>query len=384
MRIAFLSNYNVSDPNAMSGIPHFIFRELAKRSTEISHIATPLTDWLLSRCVATLHFAGITAYDPGREDMTARAYNILINRRIKAYNPDIIFSALASPMIARLKTKCPIVHFSDSTFASIVNYYPETFNLSRWTIRQGNKMEASALEKAKVVLLASQWAAKSVVNDYRINPGKVFVVPMGANIDSPPRVTFETNEWGDVCRLLFIGVNWERKGGDLALAVLVELIERGVRAELHVVGCGPPAGRSHPQMYCHGFLSKTSAYQRLVELYSKATFVIVPSRQEAYGIVFAEASAFGVPSLGTRTGGVSGVVQQGVNGFLFALDATAAEYAKKICELWDNPAAYLALRRSSRQYFLDVLNWTTWGNQVEEIIRRYLNQSITDASSRQS
>jgi glycosyltransferase involved in cell wall biosynthesis len=121
-------------------------------------------------------------------------------------------------------------------------------------------------------------------------------------------------------------------------------------------------------MYCHGFLSKTSDYTKLAGLFSRAAFLIVPSRQEAYGIVFGEASAFGTPSLATRTGGIPSVVQQGVNGFLFAPDATAAEYADKICQLWGNQPAYMAIRRSSHRRYLDVLNWTTWGDRVMEII----------------
>jgi glycosyltransferase involved in cell wall biosynthesis len=355
----------------MSGMPHFTFREIAKHSSEICHVATPNADWLLYCSKAVLRRVGITGIDPIREGITARTYSYLIKRRIKAFNPDIIFAALASPMIAYLKTECPIVYFSDATFASLVDYYPEFSNLSQRAIRRWNRIEANALEKAKIILLPSQWAADTAVINYKIDPAKIFVVPIGANINSPPVVSFESGDWFNVCRLLFVGVEWERKGGDLVLAVLVELLRRGVRAELHIVGCNPPAGRSHPLMYSYGFLSKTSASQRLADLFSHATFLIVPSRQEAYGIVFAEASAFGTPSLATRTGGIPGVVQQEVNGFLFGLDAVASDYADKICEVWGNQAAYMAVRRSSHQYFLDALNWTVWGDRVEEIIRRH-------------
>jgi glycosyltransferase involved in cell wall biosynthesis len=368
MRIVFLSHGDLNNPNVSSGMPHFMFRELSKRSTKIAHMSAPFFDRLLYRTQTALHRAGLTALHPMREDAAARMYNLLLERKIRAFRPDLVFAIVASPMVARLKCEAPIVYFSDTTFANMLSYYSQYRRLSRRTIRQGNLMEARALQNAKLVILPSQWAADSAINDYHIDPAKVVIIPMGANIDGVPPVSFDKDNWSEVCRLLFIGVDWERKGGDVALAVLIELLARGVPAELHVVGCNPPT--PHPQMYCHGFLSKTAHYAQLTELLGQAAFVILPSRQEAFGIVLAEASAFGTPSLATRTGGIPDAVEQGVNGFLFAPGAAAGEYADKICEIWRNQAAYMAIRRSSRQRFLDVLNWSTWGDRVEEIIRR--------------
>jgi glycosyltransferase involved in cell wall biosynthesis len=368
MRIAFLSQGDLNNPSVSSGMPHFIFRELAKRSKKIAHFSTPSLDRFLFRSQTALRRSGMSGFDPLREDIAARTYSLFLHRELKAFDPDIVFAVVASPMIARLKSVAPIVHFSDSTYASLLNYYPGCTGLSRRTIRQGNLMESRALQNATIILFPSQWATDSAINDYKIDPAKIHTVPIGANFYAVEPTSFVSSNWSDVCRLLFVGVDWERKGGDVARAVLVELLNRGVRAELHVVGCNPPAGHSHPQMVCHGFLTKTSDQAKLTELFSRAAFLIVPSRQEAYGIVFAEASAFGTPSLATRTGGIPSVVQQGVNGFLFAPEATAAEYVDKICQLWGNQTAYMAIRRSSHQRFLDTLNWTTWGDRVMEII----------------
>ena len=367
MRIVFLSQGDLNNPNVSSGMPHFVFRELAKRSTQIAHMSAPFFDRLLYRSQTALHRAGLNALHPMREDIAARTYDLLLRRKIGAFNPDLVFAAVAAPLVARLKCSAPIAYFSDTTFANMVNYYPQYQNLSRRTIRQGNLMEAHALRNAKYVILSSQWAADSAVNDYHIDPAKVFVIPIGANVYGVPPVSFDKDNWSDVCRLLFVGVEWERKGGDVALGVLVELLARGVPAELHVVGCDPPA--THPQMHCHGFLSKTADYAKLTALFGQAAFMILPSRQEASAIALAEASAFGTPSLATRTGGIPSTVEQGVNGFLFAPEATAFEYADKICAIWRDETAYMALRRSSRQRFLDVLNWSTWGDRVEKIVR---------------
>ncbi len=59
----------------------------------------------------------------------------------------------------------------------------------------------------------------------------------------------------DICKLLFIGVDWERKGGDVALKVVELLNNMGVQTELHIVGCDPE-GSMPTFVVRHGFIPK--------------------------------------------------------------------------------------------------------------------------------
>jgi glycosyltransferase involved in cell wall biosynthesis len=94
----------------------------------------------------------------------------------------------------------------------------------------------------------------------------------------------------------------------------------------------------------------------------------LPTRAECYGIVFCEASAYGLPVVTTNTGGVSGAVKDGVNGFLLSVDADADEYAIKIMELFSNDEKYYSLVKSSRDLFEKKLNWDAWALEVKKII----------------
>ena len=72
-----------------------------------------------------------------------------------------------------------------------------------------------------------------------------------------------------------------------------------------------------------GFFDKNTEEGRrgLRELYRAATFYFMPSRAEATAIVYCEANSFGVPCLASRTGGTPSLIEDGVNGWCFPLDA---------------------------------------------------------------
>ena len=100
----------------------------------------------------------------------------------------------------------------------------------------------------------------------------------------------------------------------------------------------------------------------------------MPTRAECAGIVFCEASAFGVPSITTNTGGVSTNVQDGINGFALPPEATATDYAEKIEELFFDDAAYRQLIKNSRKKFEEELNWEHWGKTFYGIAQKILNK----------
>jgi len=179
-----------------------------------------------------------------------------------------------------------------------------------------------------------------------------------------------TKKRREVCKLLCIGVQWENKGGPIAVSVLNQLLATGVNAELTICGCVPPTDVKHDKIKIIPFLNKSIKVERerLYNLYAEADFLILPTRFEAYGLVFCEASAYGLISLATRTGGVSGVISEGENGFLFDEKDKGDGYAKKIIELWNDNEKYNALSVSSREVFDKKLNWEVWAQQFLKLL----------------
>ena len=100
----------------------------------------------------------------------------------------------------------------------------------------------------------------------------------------------------------------------------------------------------------------------------------MPTEFDAYGIVFCEASAYGVPSIATDVGGVRQPIREGKNGFLLPPDATGFDYAEKIRTVFSDRESYIKLRVSSRYEFETRLNWDVWGEKVNKILRKAVKE----------
>ncbi len=306
--------------------------------------------------------------------LLAKGYAKVVRARLDRDPVDLIFVPSASTVAAFLETSAPMIYLSGATFASMQSYYPQFSQLSIRSIREGNLIEKRSIENADLLLYASQWAAQSAVQNYDADRSKIHVLPYGANLDRdeiPPKSRVLSRVGDKPCRLLFLGVDWQRKGGDIAFETLLELERQGIEAELTVCGCTPPAGLSHKRMIVIPYLNKNDDFQRrkLMNLLMNSDFLLLPTRSECFGVVFCEASAFGLPIITTDTGGVGGAVRNGENGFMLPLEASGHDYANLIAQLSTNDSRYYELVRSSRRAFDERLNWDAWGTTVGELIR---------------
>jgi glycosyltransferase involved in cell wall biosynthesis len=130
----------------------------------------------------------------------------------------------------------------------------------------------------------------------------------------------------DQPRILFVGRLVRRKGVDLLLSSFKRLKQEFPNLRLDIVGDGPEAGNLRALAHKLGLGDSVAFYGALFgpELrrrYAEATIFVMPSRDspndtEGFGTVFLEAGAFGVPSIGTRVGGIPEAIVDGVTGIL--------------------------------------------------------------------
>lgn len=311
------------------------------------------------------------AYDVRHSTYLSAEYSRVFHYRLQRRPVDVIFAPVASTEIALLKTSIPIVYMSDATFAATNEYYAASSNLLAISRIEANFIEQLAIRKASRLIYPSQWAAGSAIRDYGARIERIHVFPMGANLDEPPtREQIAMRQRSERVRLLFVGVDWERKGGPVAFGTLRVLEQLGVPASLTIVGCIPPAEFSHPALTVIPFLNKNDAAERkqLSDLYLNSDIFILPTRAECMPIVFCEAAAFGLPSFACATGGVPFLIENERTGRLFPLDATSADYAHAIAELWRDPSRLDKMVIASRERFENQLNWDEWGKQAARVI----------------
>lgn len=372
MKIGFASRYDPRDKQTWSGTTYYTYQQLKKYGeVEIFQFPLPklLQEWLtMQKSINRRWFGKQTSVE------FLQAYARHFSRRLSAAlkeNPvDILFVSASSQMIAEVKTDIPVVYMTDATFQQLQGYYKSFSNLSAYNIRQGIELDKKAFQKAAHCMLASDWCKQSAITDYGIDAAKISVVPCGANLDQvPDAVSMEVSKQNN-CRLLFLGVDWERKGGAIALEAFRLLKKEIASASLRIIGCVTPVEIMPDEgIEVIPFLDKNKSeeMQRLHQILLDTDFLLLPTRAECAGIVFCEASAYGIPSVSTDTGGVSTYVRDGVNGYALLPEAGAPEYASRIRQLWNDRQSLLVLKQKSRDLFEQELNWDAWGASFKKI-----------------
>ncbi|WP_433531741.1 glycosyltransferase family 4 protein [Micromonospora sp. CA-263727] len=262
----------------------------------------------------------------------------------------------------------PAVIWTDATYAQRVEKAPHWQHLSGRTRRRVEPVEGESLRQMAAVVMSSTVAYEDAISRYHLDPSRVHRIGFGANlvgVEAEPK-----SRMGDPPRLLTVGVRWERKGIDRCVLITDELRRRGIPVLLDVVGVQPPDSswrRDH--VTYHGFLNKDSGQDKakLESLYAAADLFLLPTRNEPFGIVFAEAAAYALPSLGSAVDGVPDVVRHGHSGVLLPLDAPAAQYADEIADLLACPDRYAGLSRGAVAHHRSSLTWDSAVRSVLDV-----------------
>jgi glycosyltransferase involved in cell wall biosynthesis len=152
----------------------------------------------------------------------------------------------------------------------------------------------------------STWVRDSLIDDYGVDPDRATVISPGV----------DTGRWcptsappNDRVRILFVGADFERKGGAALLTAFAALPPD--TAELVLVTKSQIEPR--PSVSVIGDLGPNDP--RLVDLFRTSDVFVLPSRSETFGIAAVEASAAGVPVIASAVGGLSDIVVDGETGY---------------------------------------------------------------------
>ena len=167
--------------------------------------------------------------------------------------------------------------------------------------------------KCKGILTMSMWLKCDLITNTGIPANKVHWVGGGCNINAEKNDGRKKNGK----RFLFVGKDWERKNGALVVEAFRNL--RIVHPDIELYIIGP---RIQPdETKCDGviFLGRLS-YECLIDYYNLCDYFIMPSKFEAYGLVFAEALIFGLVCIGKNSYAMPEFITHDFNGYLLQDD----------------------------------------------------------------
>jgi len=388
MKIACVTTYDLNDRSTWSpgwiGICSSTYRAaktFEALSLPIDYVGPLSRQYsLLNRAKSRLYERELRKrYFREGDPPVVRSYARQIARRLATSDADVVWCHENVVPIACLRSEKPIVLWTDATLASMIDWYPYFSNLCAESIRQIHAIERSALRNCALAIYPSEWAAQAAIETYDIDPLKVKVVPYGPNIESrKTRTEIETivdSRPPTPCKLLFIGTDWIRKGGDIAAQVTASLNERGFSTQLTVIGCSPPVHEHVPDfLRIIGYLdrAKPQDVEALQELITQSHLLLLPTRADCFPSVLTEANSFGVPALTTKVGGLESLVHDGRNGMTFPLDASTSQYCDYITALVTDPERYRALALSSFDEQQTRLSWFVSCEKVKQLMTNLL------------
>jgi glycosyltransferase involved in cell wall biosynthesis len=212
---------------------------------------------------------------------------------------------------------------------------------------------------AETIFSMSAFAARSLVRDYGVDPGRVSVVGAGPNVT--PAAAAPAAERAPA--ILFVGRSFAPKGGpDLVEAFRrVRSIHR--RAALWIVSQEPPAQLPEGAVF-HGALRPDA----LAVLLARASLFALPTLREAFGLVLLEAMAFGLPVVATAIEAIPEIVSAGETGLLVPPRDPAA-LADACAALLADPARARRLGEAGRVRVAERFGWDRAAARMLAVLR---------------
>lgn len=176
----------------------------------------------------------------------------------------------------------------------------------------------AALQRSVTVYRAwSEWTADGLRSE-GVDDGRITVIPPGVPLDTWAVPHRPSRNLGTPMRLLFVGGDFTREGGDLLLDVMRS--EFGRRFELDIVT--RDAVETAYNVRVHRAEPNSPTLQRL---FADAELFVMPTRAECFGIAATEAMASGLAVLMGNVGGAKDIVTPGRTGWL--IEPTAVDLA---------------------------------------------------------
>ena len=155
----------------------------------------------------------------------------------------------------------------------------------------------------------SNWVKGSFVEDYGCREEDVAVIPPGVDL----RAFTAGDREHELPRILFVGGDFERKGGTL----LLNEFRRRLRGKAELILVTRSDVPAEPGVQVHRNVQANSPELR--QLYATSDIFALPTLADCFSLVAMEALASSMPVVATRVGGIADIIVEGQTGHL--LDA---------------------------------------------------------------
>jgi len=227
-------------------------------------------------------------------------------------------------------------------------------------------LEKELYQRLEILLCTNDYVRQCLIRDYGVLPERTRVIGYGVNFDQMPQ--FQKNPATQ--KILFVGYDFERKGGVPVLQAFEKVRKAVPGAVLQIVG---PASLPVPVPDGVEFHGTISDRQRIAEFFQQAQFFVMPSLCEPFGLVLLEAMAYQNPCIGSNRNAMPEIIDDGVTGYIIDPNDTDA-LASRMITLLKNPDLCATMGQAALQRVLANFTWELTTRKInfefEKILER--------------
>jgi glycosyltransferase involved in cell wall biosynthesis len=302
--------------------------------------------------------------------------SIKARQKLRAVRPPVAWDAIyyhtqTAALLSPFHGSAPTVISMDATpigYDTIGQYYGHRSGGAGEGLKL--KIYRAVFNRAAALVTWSRWAKDSLVRDYGMPAEKITVIAPGVDLKIWPSVDGQQRLAASSRRLpklLFVGGDFKRKGGEELLQAFRERLSR--RCELHVV----TEAKLEPGENLFVYNGMTPYCEALLTLYAEADVFVLPTLADCYAQVIPEAMAAGLPVITTRVAATAEAIDEGKTG-LVVTPGDAAGLAKAVEALLDRPELRAAMGDAARRSVEQYGNVMTNALRIVELLKRVARQ----------
>jgi len=275
-----------------------------------------------------------------------------------AGGPEFLFTFQTQSMWDASTPGRPHFVYTDHTEQAARQYRdfePRQLKGAWWT-----ELETQIYQRATMTFTMSEHVSRSLREDYGVAAGRVARVGGGSNAPVETEVLPDSSRYRRK-EIIFVGTDWERKGGPELVAAFQKILPRHPDARLRVLGCNPEIQLPNCEVLGRVPLAEVA------RAYATASLFCLPTRHEPFGIVLIEAMLAGLAVVATDAGAVPDLIEDGVNGRRvepYDVEGLAATLSR----LLDQPDVLETMGRRSARLAREQHTWEAVGARLRQAI----------------
>ncbi|WP_428936769.1 glycosyltransferase family 4 protein [Fontivita pretiosa] len=272
------------------------------------------------------------------------------------------------------------VNSHPNTFVKLINEEHRLLGIAAkpltLSIEQRRMIDEAA--RADQLLTGSQFIRQSYIDNGH-DPARIRVIPYGVDLHHFRPLTeaerAASQRQQGMFRVICVAQIVPRKGHIYLLEAWKRLKLPASQAELLLIGVLHENMRPLLARYADSFRHIPRVpHQQLREYYARSSVFVLPSVEDGFAYVVAEAMACGLPVITTHNTGAADLVSDGMDGFIVPIRCTEA-IAQRLQLLYDDRALLermgsAALAKSRRQ-----LSWENYAQRLIQLYRAIANDA---------